>query len=85
HFYFRKGRYELDSWNNPKHLPNGIPAIMAFGAGLLGAFLGGSQPLFTGPLAKILMNADVGFELSILLSSVTYFWLRKSRLPSFSQ
>lgn len=78
HFYFRKGKYDLESWNNRNKLPNGIPAIISLGMGLFGAFLGGSQPLFIGPASKLLINADVGFELSILFSATTYLLIRQT-------
>lgn len=77
HYYFRKGKYHLEKWNSREAMPKGTAAIVAFGLGLFGAYLGGAQPLFIGPVSKYLLNADIGFELSIILSSVTYILLRR--------
>jgi len=76
HFYFRRGEYELETWNQRNRIPKGTAAVIALLMGIFGAFLGGSQPLFTGPVARFLFNADMGFELSILFSSVSYVVLK---------
>lgn len=80
HFYFRKGYYELEHWNHRSKLPKGTAAVLALGMGLFGAYLGGSQPLFTGPLSQVLGQADIGFELSILFAGLSYIFLRGQKL-----
>lgn len=80
YFFFRKRKYDLENWNLRNKLPRGTAAVVAFGAGLLGAFLGGSQPLFTGPISERVLNADIGFELSVVFSGISYVilrWLKK--------
>lgn len=77
HFYFRKSIYELEHWNNKSRLPDGTAAVIALCMGLFGAYLGGSQPLFVGPFSKYLLNADVGFELGILFSAISYIVIRR--------
>lgn len=72
HFYFRKGKYDLENWNQRTRLPHSKKALFALGMGLFGAYLGGSQPLFTGPVSNLLGQADIGFELAILFSALSY-------------
>jgi purine-cytosine permease-like protein len=76
HFVFRHGRYNVEDWNNPSRLPLGWAAIVALVLGLVGVYLGASQALFTGPLAKALGGMDIGFELGIVFALVTYLILR---------
>ncbi len=76
HFYFRKTKYDLDNWNNKQKLPKGNAALAAFFAGLFGSYLGGSQPLFTGPISKLFLNADIGFLVSIFFAGGSYVVLR---------
>jgi purine-cytosine permease-like protein len=77
HFYFRKGYYEIENWNERQKLPGGGAAMIAFAIGLVGAYLGASQTLFTGPIARKLFGADIGFELGLLFSSLSYLVLRR--------
>jgi NCS1 nucleoside transporter family len=77
HFYFRKGHYEIENWNDREKLPVGWAAMIAFAIGLIGAYLGASQTLFTGPIAGKLFGADIGFELGLLFSSLSYLVLRR--------
>ncbi len=80
HFVFRRGRYNVEDWNRPERLPVGWAALVSMAAGLFGVYLGASQLLFTGPLAKSLGGTDVGFELGIVLAAITYLVLRRAEL-----
>lgn len=80
HFVFRHGRYNIDDWNTRSKLPVGWAAMVAMAFGLLGAYLGASQSLFTGPVAKALSGTDIGFELGIVLCAIVYFILRRVEL-----
>jgi NCS1 nucleoside transporter family len=79
HFVFRRGRYNVDEWNEPSKLPVGWAAITSMIIGLIGVYLGASQSLFTGPLAATL-HTDVGFELGLVLAGIAYFFLRRVEL-----
>jgi NCS1 nucleoside transporter family len=82
HFVFRHGRYNVDDWNHAHKLPIGWAALVSMALGLVGVYLGVSQQLFTGPVAKLLGGTDVGFELGIVLAAITYLILRPIELRS---
>jgi purine-cytosine permease-like protein len=79
HFVFRRGRYNVDDWNEPSKLPVGWAAIASMVIGLIGVYLGASQSLFTGPIAAQL-HADIGFELGVVFAGIAYFFLRRVEL-----
>ncbi len=80
HFIFRGGRYNVDDWNSPSRLPLGWAALVSLAFGLLGVYLGASQQLFTGPVARSLGGMDIGFELGLIFAGLTYFFLRRVEL-----
>ena len=80
HFVFRHGRYNVDDWNTPNKLPIGWAAIVSMAIGLVGVYLGASQSLFTGPLAKNLNFVDIGFELGVVFAAISYVILRRVEL-----
>jgi purine-cytosine permease-like protein len=83
HFVFRHGKYSeynVEDWNRPSKLPVGWAAIVAMAFGLVAVYLGASQFLFTGPLAKALGGMDIGFELGVIVAGVVYFFLRRVEL-----
>jgi len=82
HFVFRRGVYNVDDWNTPERLPAGWAAIVSLALGLVGVYLGASQQLFTGPLAKSLGGMDIGFELGIVFAGISYLILRRVELNS---
>src|SRR5579875_749138 len=84
HFVYRRGKYNVEDWNNPSRLPLGWAAIVSLAFGLLGVYLGASQQLFTGPLAKSLGGMDIGFELGIAFALVAYLILRPIELRNSS-
>lgn len=76
HFYYHRGRYNLDAWDDSNYFNQGItPAIIAFIVGLIGAVLGANQLQWTGPIGKA-FGGDLGFELGTVLAGITYFILR---------
>jgi NCS1 nucleoside transporter family len=85
HFVFRKGVYNVDDWNTPGKLPIGWAAIVSMAIGLVGVYLGASQVLFIGPLAKSLNFVDIGFELGIVFAGISYFILRRIELKNTSR
>ncbi len=83
HFVFRRGKYNVDDWNNASRLPLGWAAIVSMAIGLVGVYLGASQALFTGPLAKVLnppFGIDIGFELGLVMALIAYLILRPIEL-----
>ena len=82
HFIFRHGRYNVDDWNVPTKLPLGWAAMISLLLGLVGAYLGADQAYFLGPLAKLVgpNGVDIGFELGIVFSGVSYLFLRHLEL-----
>ena len=83
HAVFRRGRYNVDDWNNPARLPVGWAALVAMAAGLFGVYLGAAQVAFVGPVARLFnppYGMDVGFELGVLFAAVSYLVLRRIEL-----
>lgn len=91
HFVIRRGRYNIDDWNTPGRLPLGWAALVSMTLGLFGALLGFAQVfVFKGVTTPItgliggLINRpygmDVGFEVAVVLSLVTYLILRPIEL-----
>lgn len=80
HFVFRHGRYNVNDWNTPSRLPLGWAAIVSLAIGLVGVYLGASQSLWTGPIAKSLSFMDIGFELGIVFAGISYLILRRIEL-----
>ena len=82
HFFYRmpaanfdrNRAYEADAWDDPGRLPARWPAIVAMALGLLGAALGAHQALWSGPLSH---GADVGFEVAVAMTALSYVVLRK--------
>ena len=79
HFIFRHGTYNLEDWDNRKKLPFGWAAMAAFLIGLIGVWLGMDQTNYVGPLAN-LWGMDLGFELGVLFSFISYMILRPMEL-----
>ncbi len=91
HFIIRKGRYNVEDWNNPRRLPIGWAAMVSMLIGLFGVFLGFAQVItlngvqhpitgFVGGLINKPFGMDVGFELGVVLSLVAYLILRPIEL-----
>lgn len=85
HFIFRKGSYHAEDWDNEKRLPLGWAAVVSFLIGLGGVLLGASQAYYTGPLAHVLGNMDIGFELGIAAAAIAYLLLRRMELKKASR
>jgi NCS1 nucleoside transporter family len=89
HFAFRKGRYELSSWDDGSRLARGFtPGLIAFVVGLIGAALGAYQvgPDYSliGPVGKW-FGGDLGFELGTVLAGLTFYLLRWREVRSGSR
>lgn len=87
HFVIRKGRYNVDDWNDASRLPVGWAALVSMLAGLFGVFLGFAQtwiinntytPItgLVGGLVNKPYGMDVGFELGVIFALVFYLLLR---------
>ncbi len=76
----RKGQYPVQDYEDGKKLPPGWAAVIAMVIGLAATALGVSQQVYTGPLAKALDGADIGFPLAIIVTGVVYYILRRIEL-----
>lgn len=80
HIVFRKhgSTYNLEDWNNQSKLPIGVAAVGAVLIGFGFALLGMNQVWLVGPIAKKIgdYGGDVGFELAIIMSTLSYLVLR---------
>ncbi len=83
HFLFRRGRYNVDDWDNRARLPVGWAALVAMGCGLIGIYLGAAQALFVGPIARLFnppYGMDIGFELGLIFAGIVYPFLRRMEI-----
>ena len=85
HYYFRKGdlaNYDLEGWNTPSRLPIGYAGLTAFSCGIAGAILGMVETYYVGCIAKMIGTGggDIGNELALVFTVVTYFPLRALEL-----
>lgn len=87
HFLIRRGRYNVEDWNNARRLPIGWAALISMALGLCGVFLGFAQTWIingnfipiTGLIGGLInkpTGMDVGFELGVLFSLLSYLILR---------
>src|SRR5438309_7861155 len=53
HFVFRRGRYNVDDWNNARRLPIGWAALVSMAFGIVGVLLGAAQVYYVGPIANL--------------------------------
>ncbi|TMC84870.1 MAG: hypothetical protein E6J10_08980 [Chloroflexi bacterium] len=84
HFVFRRGRYNVDDWNNPRRLPIGWAALVSMAFGIVGVLLGADQIYYVGPIAKLVgpYGMDIGFELGLVFAGIAYLILRRIELNS---
>ena len=82
HFVFRRGRYNVDDWNNARRLPIGWAALVSMAFGIVGVLLGAAQVYYVGPIAKLVgpYGMDVGFELGLVFAGIAYLILRRIEL-----
>jgi purine-cytosine permease-like protein len=77
HIFRRKIGYKWEDWNNPRRLPVGIAALVAFCIGWVGAVLCMYQVYFTGPIGKLVGDGiDLGFPVSAAWTGLCYPPLR---------
>lgn len=80
HIVFRRNgkTYNLEDWNNRKKLPIGLAAVASVIIGFGFAMIGMNQDLLVGPLAKKIgdYGGDIGFELAVAFSFLSYLALR---------
>lgn len=85
HFFFR-GRslanYDLDAWDTPSRLPIGFAGLGAFLCGAAGWIVGMDETYYVGPLSKMIgsYGGDIGNELALVFTAVSYIPLRKLEL-----
>src|SRR5256885_10896144 len=84
HFVFRRGRYNVDDWNNPRRLPIGWAALVSMAFGIVGVLLGADQIYYVGPIAKLVgpYGMDIGFELGLVFAGIAFLILRRIELNS---
>lgn len=88
HLIVRHGNYNLDAWNQARHLPVGVAAILSMALGLFGVYLGAAQVLFVGPIAGLFnppYGMDIGFELGVFFAAIAYLILRPIELRKYGQ
>ncbi|KAG2172288.1 hypothetical protein INT43_004830 [Umbelopsis isabellina] len=80
HIVFRNhGKsYNLEAWNDQRNLPIGVAAVGSLFIGFGVAMVGMNQLWFVGPVAKQIgaYGGDIGFELAIGASFISYLALR---------
>jgi NCS1 nucleoside transporter family len=80
HIIFRRGVYNLESWNDKHGLPVGIAASVAWALAVVMAVMGMSQEWYVGPISLLAggapYGADIGFELSLATCLLVYPPLR---------
>jgi purine-cytosine permease-like protein len=64
--------YDFHIWNNRKLLPISISAILSGLIGIVGIALGMSQTWFSGPIAKAIQGANIGFETGFIFTGITF-------------
>jgi purine-cytosine permease-like protein len=78
HFVFRRcdfSMYNVQDWDNPRLLPLGMAAALAF-AGAFGIIVPSMlQAWYTGPIAAA-GTGDIGVMTGLVVSGVLYFILR---------
>jgi purine-cytosine permease-like protein len=87
HLIFRRKKLGFDwtLWEDKKHLPVGIAALIAFLLGWLGAILGMYQVWYVGPLAELAGHADVGMWVGCGFTLISYAPLRYLELKKFGR
>ncbi len=82
-----KPRLGLDwtAWADPKRLPIGYAALLAFLLGWAGAVLGMSELWFVGPLATVSDGADVGMWVGCVFALASYPPLRYLEVKKFGR
>lgn len=90
HVFFRKrdfGNYDLEGWNDPKRLPHGIAAAVAFTLGVVAWTLGMDETWFVGPVAKTIgtYGGDVANEMAFVVTAVVYAPVRWWELRQFGR
>lgn len=88
HIIVKRGHYNLEGWNEARHLPVGWAALLSMGFGLFGVYLGAAQVLFVGPIAAIFnppYGMDLGFEIGTLFAAGAYLLLRPMELKKFGR
>ncbi|KAH8669072.1 permease for cytosine/purines, uracil, thiamine, allantoin-domain-containing protein [Xylariales sp. PMI_506] len=70
----RRFPLDLDAWNDPKKLPPGYAAGLAFCFGIMGSVLGMCQTWYTGKIGVLIgsYGGDLGLELGFLFSALVY-------------
>ncbi len=73
HIFFRWNRgFDWTRWEDQKHLPIGIAALLAFLIGWVGAILGMYQVWYVGPLAEKAGFSDIGMWLGCGFVIIVY-------------
>ncbi|KAF9733671.1 hypothetical protein PMIN06_006512 [Paraphaeosphaeria minitans] len=77
HVIFRKmsfANYDLDAWNDPKRLPLGIAAGVAFAIGIIAWVMGMVETWYVGPLGKLIGDGggDIANEVTFIITALVY-------------
>jgi purine-cytosine permease-like protein len=90
HVFFRKRNfknYDLEAWNDPRKLPLGIGATVAFCLGVVAWCMGMDETWFIGPLAKTIgeYGGDVANEFTFVVTALSYIPARYLELKYFGR
>lgn len=97
HLIFRRPRrdrssaatdyFDWTAWDNPRAMPPGLAATVAFLVGWAGAVLSMSQVYYVGPIAKLISPAggDAGNYVGGAWAAVVYLPLRWLELKRFGR
>jgi len=90
HYIFRKGdfnNYNLEAWNDPKKLPMGIAAAIAFSLGIIAWVMGMVETWYVGPLGALVgtFGGDLANEFTLIVTALSYLPLRYWELRQFGR
>lgn len=90
HYVFRKGNfenYDLDGWDDPKRLPNGFAALVAFLLGMVAWVMGMVETWYVGPLGRLvgITGGDVANEFAFVVTIISYVPIRMLEFKIFKK
>lgn len=79
--------WNLEGWDDPKALPHGFAAMLAFWIGVAGSIIGMGQTWYYGPIARLIGSegGDIGTELGFAFAALVYPPLRWLELKKFGK
>lgn len=81
-FLIRKGKYKLDELYGSLIPSFNVQGLIAYFAGIAISIPFMSATLYTGPIAKLLHGADIGYVIGMAVSALVYWGLRRKSINS---